>query len=169
MLARVAAAMPELLKGETSQCGGATGSHGDPRAGRLVEARTKLWCSLRGLAKSLGHRLPRRVKAEGLRELRILEPLWKALEDVSQRIQEHDQQIAELEKEVSGGGAAAADRWRGATDLADIRADAGRPQAIPQEPANRQLPGTAAQTAGFGGVATAVADQERGTGTGAVC
>jgi len=56
----------------------------------------------------------------------------------------------------------AADRWRGATDLADIRADAGRPQGIPQEPANRQLSGTADQTAGFGGIATAVADQERG-------
>ncbi len=33
-----------------------------------------------------------------MRELLILEPLWKALEDVRQRIQEYDRQIAELEK-----------------------------------------------------------------------
>jgi transposase len=53
---------------------------------------------LRGLAKSLGRRLPRRVRAETLSELTILEPLWKALEDVSQRILEYDRQIAGLEK-----------------------------------------------------------------------
>lgn len=99
MLARVAAAMPELLKVVKHRSADAQQDLTVIRArARLVEARTKLWCSLRGLAKSLGRRLPRRVRGETLRELTILEPLWKALEDVSQRIQEYDRQIAELEK-----------------------------------------------------------------------
>ncbi len=99
MLARVAAAMPELLKVVKHRSAEAQQDLTVIRArARLVEARTKLWCSLRGLAKSLGRRLPRRVRGEMLGELRILEPLWKALEDVSQRIQEYDRQIAELEK-----------------------------------------------------------------------
>jgi len=99
MLARVAAAMPELLKVVKHRSGEAQQDLTVIRArARLVEARTKLWCSLRGLAKSLGRRLPRRVTGETIRELMILEPLWKALEDVSQRIQEYDRQIAALEK-----------------------------------------------------------------------
>lgn len=99
MLARVAAAMPELLKVVKHRSAEAQQDLTVIRArARLVEVRTKLWCSLRGLAKSLGRRLPRRVRGETFRELTILEPLWKALEDVSQRIQEYDRQIAELEK-----------------------------------------------------------------------
>ena len=99
MLARVAAAMPELLKVVKHRSAEAQQDLTVIRArARLVEARTKLWCSLRGLAKSLGHRLPRRVKGEVFQELTILEPLWKALEDGNQRIQEYDRQIAELEK-----------------------------------------------------------------------
>ncbi|HET9396819.1 MAG TPA: IS110 family transposase [Nitrospiraceae bacterium] len=99
MLARVAAAMPELLKVVKHRSAEAQKDLTVIRArARLVEARTKLWCSLRGLAKSLGCRLPRRVVEETLSELTILEPLWKALDDVRQRIGEYDRQIAELEK-----------------------------------------------------------------------
>lgn len=99
ILARVAAAMPELLKVVKHRSAEAQKDLTVIRArARLVEARTKLWCSLRGLAKSLGRRLPRQVKAEVIGELKILEPLWKALEDVRQRIGEYDQQIAALEK-----------------------------------------------------------------------
>lgn len=99
MLARVAAAMPELLKVVKHRSAEAQKDLTVIRArARMVEVRTKLWCSLRGLAKSLGRRLPRRVKEETLSELKILEPLWKALQDVSQRISESDQQIAALEK-----------------------------------------------------------------------
>jgi len=99
MLARVGAVLPELLKVVKHRSAEAQRDLTVIRArARLVEARTKLWCSLRGLAKSLGHRLPRRVKEETLKELAILEPLWKAVQDVSQRIQEYDGQIAELEK-----------------------------------------------------------------------
>ena len=95
----VAAAMPELLKVVKHRSAEAQRDLTVIRArARMVEARTKLWCSLRGLAKSLGRRLPRRVSAETLQDLTILEPLWKALEDVSQRIGEYDRQIAALEK-----------------------------------------------------------------------
>jgi transposase len=99
MLARVAAAMPELLKVVKHRSAEAQKDLTVIRArARMVEVRTKLWCSLRGLAKSLGCRLPRHVVQETLRELKVLEPLWKALQDVNQRIGEYDQQIAELEK-----------------------------------------------------------------------
>jgi transposase len=98
-LARVAAAMPELLKVVKHRSAEAQRDLTVIRArARMVEVRTKLWCSLRGLAKSLGRRLPRRVTAETLQDLTILEPLWKALEDVSRRIGEYDRQIAALEK-----------------------------------------------------------------------
>jgi len=98
-LARVAAAMPELLKVVKHRSAEAQRDLTVIRArARMVEVRTKLWCSLRGLAKSLGRRLPRRVTAETLQDLTILEPLWKALEDVNQRIGESDRQIAALEK-----------------------------------------------------------------------
>jgi transposase len=53
---------------------------------------------MRGLAKSLGRRLPRRVTLETLKDLMILEPLWNALEDVRRRVGEYDRLIAELEK-----------------------------------------------------------------------
>jgi transposase len=99
MLARVAAGMPELLKVVKHRSAEAQQDLTVIRArARMVEARTKLWCSLRGLAKSLGRRLPRRVVAETFQELKILEPLWKALQDVNQRIGEYDRQIAALEK-----------------------------------------------------------------------
>lgn len=99
MLARVAAGMPELLKVVKHRSAEAQKDLTVIRArARMVEVRTKLWCSLRGLAKSLGRRLPRRVVLETLSELKILEPLWKALQDVHQRIGEYDQQIGELEK-----------------------------------------------------------------------
>jgi transposase len=100
ILAQVAAGMPELLRvvkhrsAETQKDLTVIRSRA-----RLVEVRTKLWCSLRGLSKSLGHRLPRRVKWEELGEWsEILKPLWKALEDVSKRIEEYDKKVQELEK-----------------------------------------------------------------------
>lgn len=99
MLARVAAAMPELLKVVKHRSAEAHMDLTVIRArARLVEVRTKIWCSLRGLAKSLGRRLPRRVTADVIRDIAILESFWKALEDVRQRIAEYDEQIAQLEK-----------------------------------------------------------------------
>lgn len=99
MLARVAAAMPELLRVVKHRSVEAQKDLTVIRArARLVEVRTKLWCSLRGLAKTLGHRLPRRVSAEMLVDWEILRPLWRALEDVRQRIAEYDAKIRELER-----------------------------------------------------------------------
>lgn len=100
MLARVAAAMPELLKVVKHRSAEAQKDLTVIRArARLVEVRTKLWCSLRGLSKSLGHRLPRRVSGKELGEWAgILEPLFNALEDVRQRIAEYDAQIEQLQR-----------------------------------------------------------------------
>lgn len=106
MLARVGAGMPELLKVVKHRSAEAQKDLTVIRSrARLVEVRTKLWCSLRGLSKSLGHRLPRRVSAEQLGEHEeILKPLWNALEDVSKRIEEYDQQVKELEKKYPAAG-----------------------------------------------------------------
>src|SRR5579863_6882949 len=100
MLARVAAAMPELLRVVKHRSAEAQKDLTVIRSrARLVEVRTKLWCSLRGLSKSLGQRLPRRVKEESLGAWgEILKPLWKAVQDVSQRIAEYDEKVRELEK-----------------------------------------------------------------------
>ena len=100
MLARVAAAMPELLKVVKHRSAEAQKDLTVIRArARLVEVRTKLWCSLRGLSKSLGHRLPRRVSGKELGEwAAILEPLFNALEDVRQRIAQYDAQIEQLQR-----------------------------------------------------------------------
>jgi len=99
-LARIAAAMPELLHVVRHRSAEAQQDLMVIRArARLVEARTKLWCSLRGLAKSLGRRLPRRVTREALGEWsRLLEPLYQAIEDLAQRIQQYDAQLRELER-----------------------------------------------------------------------
>jgi transposase len=99
-LARVASAMPELLKVVKHRSAEAQKDLTVIRSrARLVEVRTKLWCSLRGLSKSLGQRLPRRVQSETLGEFKeVLEPLWKALQDVGQRIAEYDTKVEELEK-----------------------------------------------------------------------
>jgi transposase len=106
MLARVAAGMPELLRVVKHRSAEAQKDLTVIRSrARLVEVRTKLWCSLRGLSKSLGHRLPRRVSAEKLGEYEeILKPLWNALEDVSKRIEEYDEKVKELEKKYPAAG-----------------------------------------------------------------
>lgn len=100
ILARVVAAMPELLSVVKHRSAEAQKDLTVIRSrARLVEVRTKLWLSLRGLSKSLGHRLPRRVTRESLKEwTEILEPLWNAVEDVRKRIEEYDKKVKELEQ-----------------------------------------------------------------------
>lgn len=100
ILAQVFSAMPEMLRVVKHRSAEAQKDLTVIRArARLVEVRTKLWCSLRGLSKSLGHRLPRRVSQKELGEwAQVLDPLWKALEDVKGRVQEYDEQVKQLEK-----------------------------------------------------------------------
>lgn len=97
-LARVAAAMPELLSPVRHRSAEAQKDLTVIRSrARLVEVRTKLWLSLRGLSKSLGRRLPRRVTRASLAEWAdILEPLWNAVEDIRARIAEYDRQVQQL-------------------------------------------------------------------------
>jgi transposase len=77
------------------------------RAG-LVRVRTSLINTARGLTKSYGERLrgcsPRHLNAETARQLSpelqaALEPLLGAIESLSQRIYEYNQQIAKIAKE----------------------------------------------------------------------
>jgi transposase len=100
MLARVAAAMPELLRVVKHRSAEAQQDLTVIRArARLVEVRTKLWVSLRGLSKSLGRRLPRRVTRESLGQWSaVLEPMWNAIEELQLRIGEYDRKIQELQQ-----------------------------------------------------------------------
>lgn len=100
MLARVAAGMPDLLNPVKHRGAEAQQDLTVIRSrAKMVEARTKLWLCLRGLSKSLGRRLPRRVTRESLAEwTEILEPLWNAIEDLRTRIAEYDRKIEHLLK-----------------------------------------------------------------------
>jgi transposase len=75
----------------------------------LVKARTALINAARGLAKSYGERLPKRgtqqvgqklaaALSTPLRE--VLEPLLREVESLNERIQEYDQRIEQIAKEV---------------------------------------------------------------------
>src|SRR6266481_1114733 len=75
----------------------------------LVSARTALVNAARGLAKSFGQRLPKcgtqqvsEKLAEGLSaELReVLEPLLREVESLNERIQEYDERMEKIAKEV---------------------------------------------------------------------
>jgi transposase len=75
----------------------------------LVRARTALVNAARGLVKSYGQRLPKcgtqqvsRELAAGLKaELRdVLEPLLKEIESLNERIQEYDERMEKIAKEV---------------------------------------------------------------------
>ena len=75
----------------------------------LVSARTALINAARGLAKSYGERLPkwgtqqvgRELAAALSTELRdVLEPLLREVESLNERIQEYDQRIEQIAKEV---------------------------------------------------------------------
>jgi transposase len=77
----------------------------------LVRARTALVNAARGLVKSFGQRLPKcgtyqvnEKLAEGLSaELRdVLVPLLREVESLSERIQEHDEGMEKIAKEVHG-------------------------------------------------------------------
>jgi len=63
---------------------------------RLVEVRTRLWNSLRSMAKSLGHRLPRKVKEEHLDPWPALRPLWETVGELTDRIRDYDRRIEAL-------------------------------------------------------------------------
>jgi transposase len=75
----------------------------------LVSARTALVNAARGLTKSYGERLPKcgsqqmnREIGKGLsQELQdALNPLWKGIESLNERIAEYDRQIEQIAKEV---------------------------------------------------------------------
>jgi transposase len=75
----------------------------------LVKARTALINAARGLAKSYGERLPKKGSQQVGRELaaslstalrEVLEPLLREVESLNERIQEYDQRVEQIAKEV---------------------------------------------------------------------
>jgi len=105
-LARLARVDPQLLspirhRGEQAQLDLAT-----IRArAEMMEARTRLVNSARGLVKPMGERLPKcdadqagLKLVEGLKEevRRVVEPLLKMVEAISEQIGRYDEQIAEI-------------------------------------------------------------------------
>jgi transposase len=128
------------------------------RAG-LVRARTALINTARGLTKSYGERLqgcnPRNMNAEKARELSpeleaALEPLLAAIESLSERIHEYNQQIEKIAKE-SYPPVARLKQVKGVgTLIAHLHIDAGRSTTFSQEPRCRLLRWVAAGTAELG-------------------
>jgi transposase len=100
MLAELGRAMPRLLNPVQHRSAEAQADLAMVRARtRMVEARTKLWNSLRGIAKSMGPRLPRKVKREHLGCYGDrLDPLWEAVQKLSDGIQEYDELLEKLEE-----------------------------------------------------------------------
>jgi len=101
MLSELGVAMPRLLNPVKHRSAELQADLMVIRArARLVEARAKLWVALRGLAKSLGRRLPRRVKEEDVRHSdEALLPLWQAAVGLAEKVREYDRQIERLAKE----------------------------------------------------------------------
>src|SRR5207247_4797676 len=75
----------------------------------LVSARTALVNAARGLVKSYGQRLPKCGTQQVSRELgaglpaelrEVLEPLLKEVESLNERIQEYDERMEKIAKEV---------------------------------------------------------------------
>lgn len=137
----------------------------------LVQARTSLVNTARGLAKAMGERLPKvdaealdmedaRGLPESLRE--VLRPLLETVEELTAKIKGSGQgdRTASPDR-VSGNGSPEAGQRRGAIDCADVRADGGRQGQIPEEPGCRLLYGTEAAPSGFGRTAASVADHQR--------
>ena len=138
------------------------------RAG-LVRSRTALINTARGLTKSYGERLrgcnPRNMnpdKSQGLSpELQsALAPLLAAIESLSERIYEYNQQIAKIAKE-SYPQTARLEQVKGVGTLirADLPADAGRSAPFSQEPRRGLLRRIAAGTAELGAERAADAHQ----------
>jgi transposase len=100
LLAELGRAMPKLLNPVRHRSAEAQADLACVRArARVVEARTKLWNSLRGMAKSLGARLPARVKAEHLQGYGgALDPLYEAIVQLSASIQRYDKELEQLER-----------------------------------------------------------------------
>jgi len=101
MLSEIGQAMPRLLNPVKHRSAELQADLVVIRArARLVEVRTKLWVAMRGLAKSLGRRLPRRVKEEDVRAHDAgLLPLWETVTSISAKVREYDQQIERLAAE----------------------------------------------------------------------
>jgi transposase len=75
----------------------------------LVSARTALINAARGLAKSYGERLPKRGTQQVGRELaaalstdlrEVIEPLLRGVESLNERIEEYDQRMEQIAKQV---------------------------------------------------------------------
>ena len=107
-LARLARIDPKLLAPIRHRGRQAQADLGVIRArAELVEARTNLINSARGLVKPMGERL-RKCEADGVGEglaeglsaevRQVVEPLLKSVESLSQQIEAYDQRIAEIAK-----------------------------------------------------------------------
>jgi transposase len=98
LLSELGHSMPRLLNAVRHRSAEAQADLAVIRArARLVEARTKLWNTLRSTAKSLGDRLPRRVKAEDLDRYDVaLKPLWEVIVSIGEKIKDYDAAIEHL-------------------------------------------------------------------------
>jgi len=140
------------------------------RAG-LVEARTALVNSARGLAKAIGERLPK-CDADNLDVKRleglpagleiVLKPLLEEVKSLTEKIHACDEQIEQNRPdEVSGNRPPEASERSGHSDRSDVRVDAGGPSAFSQEPGCGLLRGDETEESRFRRQAITVGHQQR--------
>jgi transposase len=98
LLSELGQCMPRLLNPVRHRSAEAQADLAVIRArARLVEVRTKLWNALRSMAKSMGSRLPRKVRAEHVEAWeQSLKPLWEIIEAVTEKIKGYDKEIERL-------------------------------------------------------------------------
>ena len=173
MLARLARIDPQLLSPVKHRSAQAQADLTVIRArASLVRARTALVNTARGLTKSYGERFrgcnPRNMDAEKAQTLSpelqaALGPLLQALESLSERIAEYNQQHrSHRPAELSADCAAEADQGSRHADCVDLHADAGRSASFPQESGRGLLPRTATGTQKLGAERAADAHQQGG-------
>lgn len=98
LLSELGLCMPRLLNPVRHRSAEAQADLAVIRArARMVEARTKLWNALRSMAKSMGQRLPRKVKAEHVQQWeQSLGPMWEMIGSLTEKINEYDKVIEAL-------------------------------------------------------------------------
>ena len=161
MLARLARVDPELLRPIRHRSEEAQMDLMSIRVrAALVEQRTSLINTARGLAKSVGERMAacasNQVSVKRMRDLpaplvETLRPLLEQIESLSAQIETCDARIEQIARErYPENHVAEASRRRRIIDRSDVRVDARRPRPFPKEPRRGMLPRSAAEAQRIG-------------------
>ena len=135
----------------------------------LLSARTSLVNAARGLAKSLGERLPKcdadqmgvpQSEALPATVQGVLEPLLKEVESLTEKIKDSSENRADRPGRLSRDRTPATSQWSWTSDRSHVRTHCGEQRQIPEESRYRLLSWAAAQTQRFGAASTAITNHQ---------